>query len=121
MAVINPPMTTVARGLCTSAPREVETAMGMNPKLATDAVIKTGRSRSDAPSRIASKIFLPPPRSESMWLTMTTPFRTATPNKAIKPMEADKLRFKPRIHNAATPPTSAKGTIIKIRRAWRAD
>jgi len=36
-------MTTLASGRCTSAPVEVESDMGMNPKLATKAVISTGR------------------------------------------------------------------------------
>ena len=42
-------MTTVASGLCTSAPVPVLSAMGTKPKLATNAVIKTGRSRIMAP------------------------------------------------------------------------
>src|SRR3954471_23110590 len=37
----SPPMTTVARGRCTSAPVEVDRAIGTNPRLATSAVIKT--------------------------------------------------------------------------------
>ena len=40
-----PPMTTVARGRCTSAPMLVASAMGTNPNEATSAVISTGRSR----------------------------------------------------------------------------
>src|SRR5206468_7480303 len=47
--VTKPPMTTVASGRCTSAPAPVETAIGMNPTLATSAVIRTGRSRMVAP------------------------------------------------------------------------
>ena len=42
--VINPPMTTVANGRCTSAPMLVASAMGRKPRLATNAVIKTGLS-----------------------------------------------------------------------------
>jgi PAS domain-containing protein len=45
----SPPMTTVASGLSTSPPREVATAIGINPRLATSAVINTGRRRSEAP------------------------------------------------------------------------
>src|SRR5258708_8342394 len=38
-----PPITTVARGRCTSAPVPVAMAMGTNPSEATRAVIKTDR------------------------------------------------------------------------------
>jgi hypothetical protein len=44
-------MTTVASGRCTSAPVEVATAMGINPELATQAVINTGRNLRRAPPR----------------------------------------------------------------------
>ena len=40
--VINPPITTVAKGRCTSAPAEVDKAMGRKPIEATEAVIITG-------------------------------------------------------------------------------
>ena len=48
--VINPPITTVASGRCTSAPMLVAMAIGRNPTLATKAVINTGLRRSIAPS-----------------------------------------------------------------------
>ena len=50
--VINPPMTTVASGLWTSAPAPVEMAIGIKPRLATRAVIKTGARRSSEPRKI---------------------------------------------------------------------
>jgi hypothetical protein len=52
--VMMPPMTTVASGRCTSAPAPVATAMGTKPKLATSAVISTGRSRVSEPSIAAA-------------------------------------------------------------------
>jgi hypothetical protein len=42
---MSPPITTVANGRCTSAPEPVETAIGMKPRLATKAVMSTGRKR----------------------------------------------------------------------------
>ena len=42
---INPPITTVASGRCTSAPAEVATAIGTNPNEATKPVRNTGRKR----------------------------------------------------------------------------
>ena len=44
-----PPITTVASGLCTSAPVPVFSAMGRKPKLATSAIINTGRSFVNVP------------------------------------------------------------------------
>ena len=58
-----PPITTVANGLCTSAPALLASAIGTNPKLATSAVISTGRNRVSAPSRTASAT--PWPRSRN--------------------------------------------------------
>ena len=49
---IIPPMTTVASGRCTSAPMPVFSAIGTKPRLATNAVMRTGRSRMSAPSII---------------------------------------------------------------------
>jgi quinol monooxygenase YgiN len=43
--MMRPPMPTVASGRCTSAPEFVESAIGRKPRLATVAVISTGRSR----------------------------------------------------------------------------
>jgi hypothetical protein len=54
VALINPPITTVAIGRCTSAPVPVASAIGTNPRDATSAVIATGRSRVSAPSCSAS-------------------------------------------------------------------
>jgi len=48
-----PPITTVASGRCTSAPTSVLSAIGIKPRLATRAVIRTGLSRVAAPSMIA--------------------------------------------------------------------
>src|SRR5207302_5853121 len=48
-------------------------------------------------------------------LPISTPLSIATPKSAMKPTDADRLRFIPRIHNAAMPPTSAKGTLPTTR------
>ena len=49
VAVINPPITTVASGRCTSAPAPLLNAIGKNPNEATAAVINTGRNRISVP------------------------------------------------------------------------
>lgn len=61
-----PPITTVAKGRCTSAPIPVLSAIGMKPKLATIAVISTGRSRCSAAFWIASISGTPDSRSSSL-------------------------------------------------------
>lgn len=60
VAESSPPITTVARGLCTSAPAEEEIAIGKKPKLATDAVIRTGRRRTKTPIRMRLCMFFTP-------------------------------------------------------------
>ena len=46
-------------GTTDSAPEPVETAIGMKPRLATKAVMSTGRRRVIAPSRTACRIAAP--------------------------------------------------------------
>src|SRR6266513_124394 len=58
-----PPMTTVASGRCTSAPVPMAMAIGTKPRLATRAVISTGRSRVSEPSITASRTLRPCSRS----------------------------------------------------------
>src|SRR5882757_9129038 len=52
VALIRPPITTVAKGFCTSAPVPVASAIGTKPSEATSAVITTGRNRINAPFSI---------------------------------------------------------------------
>ena len=111
-------MTTVARGFCTSAPALLLNAIGKNPKLATAAVIKTGLNRIFVPSMTRCKISVHP--SFSNWLNVpisTIPFKTATPNNAIKPIPALILNGIPRNNNANTPPMALIGMAVKIKLA----
>ncbi len=84
--------------------------MGTKPRLATRAVISTGRRRVSAPSRMAWPTGLPSSIRPRMKLTMTTPFSTATPDRAMKPTPAEIDNGSPRSASAATPPVSARGT-----------
>ena len=112
-----PPMTTVARGRCTSAPVPVASAIGTKPSEATSAVIKTGRKRVSDPSVMASSSGLPSARSLLMKEIITMPLSTATPERAMKPTPAEMDSGMSRSHNAATPPVSANGTPEKTRSA----
>ena len=102
-----PPMTTVASVRCTSAPVPLLRAMGTKPRLATRAVINTGRKRVMAPSTTASNRSPVRCYSSRMNATMTRPFNTAMPDRAMKPTAAEIDSGMPRSHSDSTPPVSA--------------
>src|SRR6185503_18718186 len=91
-----PPMTTVASGLCTSAPAPVASAIGKNPKAATAPVVMTARIVWIAPLSIASSMESPPSMRRFTSFAMTTPFKTETPASAMKPTAAGMLNDRPR-------------------------
>ena len=84
-----PPMTTGAKGRCTSAPVPTLSAIGTKPKAAINAVISTGRRRASAPSRTAFSTEAPSLRNLLMKVIITKPLSTATPESAIKPTPAE--------------------------------
>lgn len=103
------PITTVARGLCTSAPVLTFSATGIKPKFATSTVIKTGRNLVMTPSTME---LIRSPISCSRCLindNMTSPSSTAIPDSAIKPTPADIDNGMSPIQSAKTPPVRAKG------------
>ena len=89
VAVIKPPITTVANGRCTSAPALALKAIGRKPSEATLAVISTGRRRMSVPLRTRSSTSSTP-SFFNCWnvLISTIPFSTATPKSAMKPTPA---------------------------------
>ena len=104
-------MTTVAKGRCTSAPAEAETAIGKKPKISVEAVKNIGRNRRTAPFLMRSSIVSSPFCFSSLKLLINTkPFKTATPNKTIKPTPAEILKGISLKYKAKIPPTAAKGT-----------
>ena len=111
-----PPITTVARGRWTSAPVPVAMAMGMKPSEATRAVIRTGRSRVSAPSRIASSRPTPPSLKLRMYEIITRPLSTATPESAMKPTAAEIDIGMSRSQSARMPPVKANGMPVKTSR-----
>ncbi len=115
VAVINPPITTVANGFCTSAPEPVDNAIGKKPNEATVAVINTGRNLTEVPFRIiAFMSVIPSFFSRLNSLINTMPFNTATPNSAIKPTPAEMLNGIPLNHKANTPPIALIGIAVKM-------
>jgi hypothetical protein len=114
-------MTTVASGFCTSAPVPVASAIGTKPSDATSAVMRTGRKRSSAPRSMASLSSAPSRRSWLMQLTITSPFSTATPERAMKPTRAVIENGMSRSHNARMPPVRPSGTPLKTRSANRTE
>lgn len=110
-------MTTVARGLCTSAPEPSDNAIGINPSDATNAVISIGLSLDEVPVMILLWTSDTPFSSSRLkYAIITIPFSTATPNKAMNPTPADILNGKPLITRANIPPTIAKGIPEKTSR-----
>ncbi|MNE11684.1 hypothetical protein D3C80_1044520 [compost metagenome] len=114
VAVMSPPITTVASGRCTSAPAPLLSAIGRKPKEATAAVINTGRKRLRVPvitncrGSVMMPSFLIRLNSESN----TIPFNTATPNRAINPTPADMLKGMPLRASAKTPPMADNGMAV---------
>ena len=106
---IIPPMTTVAKGRCTSAPVPVARAIGMKPNEATRAVINTGLKRVIEPFRIAISKSIPSLRNLLIKEIITSPFNTAIPERAIKPTAADIDIGMSLIHKDNNPPVRAKG------------
>ena len=113
----SPPTTTVASGLCTSAPTPVASIMGTNPRAATSAVMSTGRARSRAALMAASAGPFPSSSSASSRDMRTTPFSTAMPERAMKPTAAEMETGMPRRARTIIPPTEAKGTFMKMSSA----
>ena len=127
VAINKPPITTVAKGFCTSAPEPLLNAIGKKPNDATKAVINTGRNLILVPSNtifFKSEIFKLPIVfclflivSFFIWLNSaikTKPFNTATPNKAIKPTPALMLKGIPRSAKKKIPPMADNGMAEKI-------
>ena len=114
--VIKPPITTVARGLCTSAPEPVLKAIGINPKQATKAVIATGLSLDFAPLTTAFTKLSSVLRRLLMKLTKTKLLSTTIPDNAIKPIMAGILKFIPLKYKVKIPPAKPRGIEVKIMR-----
>ena len=119
VAEIRPPITTVASGFCTSAPEPVAIAIGTKPRLATSAVMTTGRRRIIAPSYAAFARSMPLSINDWIDVTMTRPFRTAIPDRAMNPTAAEIEKGIPLRNSARTPPTSASGTPVNTIAASR--
>ena len=111
---ITPPITTVARGLCTSEPIPVFSAIGMKPNEATNAVVNTGRSRVSAPFVIASSSVNFSFRNSRIKETITKPFKIAIPDSAMKPTAAEIENGIPLRTKANIPPVKARGIPVKI-------
>ena len=110
VAIINPPITTVANGRCTSAPEPLLNAIGKKPRDATNAVIKTGRNLIFVPlNTICFKSISPSFFKRLNSAISTIPFKTATPNNAMKPMPALILNGMPLNAKKKIPPMADKG------------
>ena len=110
VATIRPPMTTIASGFWTSAPRPVARAIGTKPIAGTMPVIRTARTRSRVPSTIASSTGRP---ASIRWRTLvitTRPLRTVTPDSTINPTAAEIENGNPARSKPNAPPARPRGT-----------
>ena len=118
MELSKPPTTTVANGRWVSAPTPLESNIGTKPRIATLAVISTGRNRSAVPCTTASRTDRPLSRNSLRKLTSTMPLSIATPNTAINPMADGTERYCPVTNSASNPPMVANGTLARMRAAY---
>ncbi|MNK93534.1 hypothetical protein D3C87_1136980 [compost metagenome] len=88
-------------------------AIGIKPSEGTSAVIKTARS-FDLVACITMRFTSVQPSFFKRLNSETSniPFKTATPNSAIKPTPAEMLKGKSRIHKANMPPMADRGIAV---------
>ena len=111
---MTPPMMTVAKGRWTSAPAPLLVAIGMNPTLATNAVIKIVRNDSIPECWIASIRFVPSFRAARIAETSTILLRTDNPESVMKPTAAEIESGISLADRAAIPPMHANGTLANV-------
>ena len=110
VAISKPPITTVAKGRCTSAPAPSLKAIGKKPRDATNAVINTGRNLTLVPIKtIRLTSFIPSFFNRLNSAIKTIPFKTATPNNAINPTPALMLKGIPLSAKNKIPPIADNG------------
>ena len=111
--IISPPITTVAKGFCTSPPAPVLIAIGIKPKAGTRAVINTALNL-DLVACITIRMESCQPSAFNLLNSDTNkiPFKTATPNKAIKPTPAEMLKGISLAHKAKIPPMADNGMAV---------
>src|SRR5207237_1102865 len=73
------------------------------------------------PPSTAARSPSPSPLGVLICDTSTTPFSTTCPMSAMKPIQAETLRLSPATSSPTTPPTSANGTVARIRSAQRSE
>ena len=115
VALMTPPITTVASGRCTSAPMPVLVAMGTKPNAATSVVISTGRRRIRAACSMACSRSRPRARSCRTVETSSMSSSTATPERTTNPTAAEMENGMSRTHRAINPPVQANGTPVNTR------
>ena len=115
VALITPPITTVASGRCTSAPMPVLSAIG------TKAEGGDQRGHQHRPQArhggcldgLLQAHALPTQLADVETSSMSS--STATPDRATKPIAAEIENGMSRIHRAIIPPVQANGTPVKTR------
>ena len=89
VAVIKPPMTTMARGFCISAPEPCASAIGTKPSAGPTPVMKTALAFSIRPSTMARSSGRPILMRWRMPPITTSPLSTATLERQMNPTAAE--------------------------------
>ena len=112
---------TTAKGRCVSEPMPCESAAGSKPRPAIKAVIRMGRKRTTAPSKMASATVYPSKIRCLICSTIITPFCTEIPANAINPTAAEMERWRPASPNPAKPPIRVNGIISSTSNEFNTD
>src|SRR4030095_1234198 len=95
-------------------------AIGTKPRLATSAVIRTGRKRVSEPSMTASRIVRLCSRSWLKYVIITRPLSTATPLNAMNPTAAVMLKGIPRNQSERTASNGERDSGVNKQRLAKA-
>jgi hypothetical protein len=114
-------MITSANGLWISLPTPRDSAIGVRPRIARRAVIKTARSLATDPDTTAASSDSPARRRASIALITSRAASETWPRSAMNPTAADTDTSTRPARSANPPPVIANGAIASTAAALRAD
>src|SRR2546428_127262 len=111
---VRPPMTASARGRCSSLPAPSPSARGSRPNNVHSVVIRIGRRRTRAASRIAVSSGTPAARIRSrVKSSRMMPFLTISPTSRMSPMKDETFSAVPVTSSSTSAPTNDPGATTK--------
>src|SRR5207237_784166 len=114
--------TGLGSGRCISLPAPIPSASGSRPNRVHSVVIRMGRSRTRAASRIAASSAVPSARIRSrVKSNRMMPFLTISPTSRIRPMNEETLSGVPVRNSSARAPTNETGATSNTTRGSTKD